>query len=74
MQRIPSNKNRHLASIMALRGHTAITLAEKAGISTTCISQIINQRVQPKPETVQAIAKALKSTPAKLNLLEEASA
>lgn len=44
---------------MKMEGVTATMLAEKVGLSRQAVYNIMNARSQPKPETLEAIARAL---------------
>lgn len=46
-------------------------VAQAAGITHSTLSQIINRRRDPRPETIKAIARALKRTPQQLGLTQE---
>ena len=48
---------------MATHGMTGQTLAEKTGMHRVTISHILNNRVDPKPETIAKIATALNMSP-----------
>lgn len=61
-------RNVPLVAAMAASGLNGRTLAERAGITQTTLSHVVNQRTEPKPETAAAIAKALNSSPAALGL------
>ena len=61
-------KNVALVAAMATAGITGRELAVKTGISPVTISHAINCRTDPKPGTALAIAKALGTTPAALEL------
>ena len=65
-------KNPHLVAAMAAAGLTGRLLAEQTGLHPATISQAINQRVDPTPDTARRIARALNSTPADLGLVAEA--
>jgi len=52
-------RNPKLVATMARRGMTGTALAELAGVNRLTVSRAICMRVDPKPETAQAIADAL---------------
>jgi len=60
--RLQRSKNITLLAAMAKNGITGIELAARSGISRGSVSLILNQRVCPKPQTAQAIARALGTT------------
>ena len=59
-------KNVPLLAAMASAGITGKQLAEKANLHPASLSQILNERVEPKPETVKRIASALEVSPSEL--------
>lgn len=59
-------KNVSLVAAMAAKGMTGRELASRAGLSETAVSLLVNQRTDPKPSTITAIARALGVNPRNL--------
>lgn len=64
----PATKNTHLLCAMAEKPITARDLARQSGLHPMTISMVMNNRVNPKPNTVEAICRALDATPGQLGL------
>ena len=71
MKRRRRRKNHRLVAAMAKTGLTGRQLAAEAGLHPTTVSEAVNLRVVPKPETARRIAAALRSTPAGLGFTSE---
>lgn len=61
-------RNVRLLIAIASSGRPAYAIAQAAGISPLTLSQLVRQRRAPKPETVRALCRVLRSTPRKLGL------
>ena len=70
MQRKIRRRNPALAAAMADGGWTNRTLAEAVGVHPTSISNLLNLRRDPRPETAGRIAEVLQSTPSALGFEE----
>ena len=68
MTRRPRIRNAQLLAAMAEQAVNSLALAKSTGIAPSTISQALNLRVQPSPETIAKICAALKRTPAQLGL------
>ena len=56
------SKNPALAAAMAVAGKSGLALARECGIHRVSFSQILNNRVRPKPATIKRIAQTLHTT------------
>ena len=62
------SKNVPLMAAMARAGITGQELAHDCGVHRVTISAILNNRVDPKPQTVSRIAHALQVAPEEIGL------
>ena len=56
-------KNARLAAAMAAKGMTGNELAGICNVHPTTVSALLNLRRDPKPETAEALARALDTVP-----------
>ena len=66
----PRVRNPQLAAALARRGKTGRSLAAEIGIHENTLSSILNCRSVPTKQTATRIAKALRSTPRALGLID----
>lgn len=62
------SKNVPLMAAMARAGITGQDLAQSCGVHRVTISAILNKRVEPKPQTISRIARALQAAPEEIGL------
>ena len=63
-------KNPKLAAALARSGLTSREVARRAGLHYVTLSSILNNRVVPKPDTVEAISRVLDASSEELGLEE----